>query len=77
MSDRFTLANVITNEFDEPVYDQSVYLPELRAAHNRLLMTRRQAIIMELGAIEDYLEMPRSIVPRRKREQDRDERKAS
>lgn len=33
-----------------------------------LWMTRRQAIIMELGAIEDYLGMERSIVPKRKRE---------
>ena len=36
-----------------------------------LWMTRRQAIIMELGAIEDYLGMERSIVPKRKREQPR------
>lgn len=45
----------------------------------RLWLTRRQAIIMELGAIEDYLEMPRSIVPRRKREHGCrcDERRAS
>jgi hypothetical protein len=28
------------------------------------LMAIRQAIIMVLGAIEDYLEMPRSIVPK-------------
>lgn len=40
----------------------------------QLWQTRRRALIMELGAIEDYLEIPRSIVPRRKRE---DERKAS
>ena len=45
-------------------------------AERRLWMSRRQAIIMELGAIEDYLGMPRSIVPRRQREQERDERKA-
>lgn len=38
-------------------------------AERRLWLTRRQAIIMELGAIEDYLDMPRSIVPRRKREE--------
>lgn len=43
----------------------------------RLWLTRRQAIIMELGAIEDYLDMPRSIVPRRKREHEREERRAS
>jgi len=32
-----------------------------------LLMTLRQALIMVLGAIEDYLGIERSIVPRRKR----------
>lgn len=34
----------------------------------RLLMTIRQSLIMILGALEDYLELARSIVPRRKRE---------
>lgn len=34
----------------------------------RFQMARRQAIIIELGAIEDYLGIERSIVPRRKRE---------
>jgi hypothetical protein len=32
-----------------------------------LLMTVRQALIMILGALEDYLEIERTIVPRRKR----------
>ena len=32
-----------------------------------LLMALRQALIMCLGAIEDYLELERSIIPRRKR----------
>lgn len=45
-------------------------------AQRRLWMTIRQSLIMQLGAIEDHLGMPRSIVPRRKREQERDERKA-
>ncbi len=36
----------------------------------RLLMALRQAIIIALGAIEDYLELQRSIVPRRKRGND-------
>jgi hypothetical protein len=31
----------------------------------------RQALIIVLGAIEEYLGMQRSIVPRRKRERDR------
>jgi hypothetical protein len=35
----------------------------------RYLMSRRQALIIDLGAIEDYLGLERSIVPRRKREQ--------
>ena len=33
-----------------------------------LLMAVRQALIIVLGAIEDYLGLARSIVPRRKRE---------
>lgn len=33
-----------------------------------LLMAKRQAIIMELGAIEDYLGLERSILPRHKRD---------
>jgi hypothetical protein len=32
-----------------------------------LLLARRQALIIELGAIEEYLGMERSIMPRRKR----------
>ena len=31
------------------------------------LMAVRQALIIMLGALEDYLEIERSIVPRRKR----------
>jgi len=37
--------------------------PELR----KLLMTMRQALIIALGALEDYLNLERSIIPRRKR----------
>lgn len=37
----------------------------------RLLMVVRQALIMVLGALEEYLGMPRSIVPQRKREESR------
>lgn len=33
-----------------------------------LLMTCRQCLIMILGAVEDYLELERSITPRRKRD---------
>lgn len=32
-----------------------------------LLLSQRQALIIELGAIEDYLGLERSIIPRRKR----------
>lgn len=35
--------------------------------YRALWMALRQALIIALGAIEDYLEMPRSIVPKRKR----------
>jgi hypothetical protein len=38
-------------------------------ARERILLTAvRQAIIIVLGALEDYLGMERSIVPKRKRE---------
>ena len=33
----------------------------------KFLMTVRQCLIMVLGALEDLLDLPRSIVPRRKR----------
>lgn len=33
-----------------------------------LLLAVRQALIMILGALEDYLELPRSIVPKHRRE---------
>lgn len=32
-----------------------------------LLLAVRQALMLVLGAIEDYMEMPRSITPSRKR----------
>jgi len=51
--------------------------PPRSEEERRLWMTRRQAIIMELGAIEDYLDLPRSIVPKRKRDQELNERRAS
>lgn len=40
---------------------------EREARTRTLLMAVRQAIIIVLGAIEDYLQMERSIVPRHKR----------
>jgi hypothetical protein len=36
-------------------------------ASRKLMLSRRQALIIELGAIEDYLSMERSIIPKRKR----------
>lgn len=36
------------------------------------LMAFRQSLIILLGALEDYLEIPRSIIPRRKRENKND-----
>jgi hypothetical protein len=42
-----------------------------------LLMVVRQALIMVLGGIEDYLGMPRSVQPKRKREKAQRERGVS
>lgn len=42
--------------------------PTITDAERRFHIARRQAIIIELGAIEDYLGMERSIIPRRKRD---------
>lgn len=41
----------------------------LSEAERRLLMARRQAIIIELGALEEYLGIERSILPRHMRKQ--------
>lgn len=50
--------------------------PTITDNERRFQMARRQAIIIELGAIEDYLGLERSIVPRRKREPIREARPA-
>lgn len=42
--------------------------PSMTEQERRYLMSERQACIIRLGAIEDYLGIERSIVPRRKRE---------
>jgi len=42
-------------------------MSELDERTRALLMCIRQAIIMALGAIEDYLGLQRSITPKRKR----------
>ena len=36
------------------------------------LMATRQALIILIGALEDYLEIERSIIPRRKRKKNED-----
>ena len=41
----------------------------LSEAERVMLMARRQAIIMELGALEEYLGIERSIIPKHKRKQ--------
>lgn len=46
----------------------AVNVPHLPERERTLLMAARQALIIVLGAIEDYLGLDRSIVPRRKRE---------
>jgi hypothetical protein len=38
------------------------------ASERTLLLARRQAILIELGGIEDYLGMERSVVPRHRRD---------
>lgn len=40
---------------------------ELTKANREYLMRCRQALIIKLGAIEDYMGMERSITPRHKR----------
>jgi len=42
--------------------------PPITEQERRYLMSERQACIIRLGALEDYLGLERSIVPRRKRE---------
>lgn len=39
--------------------------------HRKLLFARRQALIIELGALEDYLGVGRSILPRHRRDAER------
>ena len=51
---------------DEP---KLTLIRSISDAERMLLMARRQAIIIELGSIEDYLGMDRSIIPKRKREE--------
>jgi hypothetical protein len=39
-----------------------------KTEHRALLMAFRQALIIMLGALEDYLQLERSITPRHKRQ---------
>lgn len=43
---------------------QGIMVPDKQRA---LLLTCRQVLIMLLGALEDYLDMERSIIPKHKR----------
>jgi len=45
----------------------SDHMPSMPKKQHRLWLAIRQALIIALGAIEDYLNMERSIIPRRKR----------
>jgi hypothetical protein len=40
----------------------------ITASERTLLLARRQAILIELGGIEDYLGMERSVIPRHRRD---------
>ena len=65
MSDQTIRAEDITGDTADLIPVRTVYPvpPSMRA----LLDGLRRALIIALGAIEDYLGRPRSIVPRRKR----------
>lgn len=43
----------------------------ITTSERTLLLARRQAILIELGGIEDYLGMERSVVPRHRRDEGR------
>jgi len=53
---------------DEP---KLTLIRSISDAERMLLMARRQAIIIELGSIEDYLGMERSIIPKREKRRHR------
>lgn len=53
---------------DRPTARQDTNTSAILPDRNRvLMMTVRQILIMALGAVEDWLEIERSITPRRKR----------
>lgn len=45
-------------------------MPDRQGDKRTLLLAIRQALIIAIGAIEDFLGMERSIVPKHKREHD-------
>lgn len=56
------IPNAVTNPLTPA--NQGAIIPTKQRV---LLLTVRQALIMLLGALEDYLEMERSIIPKHKR----------
>ena len=52
---------------DKPIRIDEKTIERLEDDRRTLYLSRRQALIIELGAIEDYLGMARSIIPKRKR----------
>ena len=66
------LENIRRNEkgFHSPEYNKDSMGDQCQfdaLAQRRLLMAIRQALIIALGALEDYLGLQHSIIPRRKR----------
>lgn len=43
----------------------------ITTSERALLLSRRQALLIEIGSIEDYLGMERSVIPKRKRDEER------
>jgi hypothetical protein len=41
----------------------------ITASERMLLLSRRQALLIELGSIEDYLDMERSVIPKHRRDE--------
>lgn len=49
------------------IHGLDIYIKSLADPERKALLTFRQAAIMMLGALEDYMEVSRSIVPQRKK----------
>lgn len=50
--------------------------PQLAPHEQKLLLVRRQALLLELAAVEDCLGMPRSAEPRKERREQREKERA-